>query len=189
MDGIFQPYTQSYYGCICQNSPECVTQYPVNSNPMTAAGFYIPDFYYGCYIMEALLLSTLECFHDEICVNRIQSYITYTSPMNVTILDSSLSSQYFVNSTIQDLVNNLMMEQWNSSITYENYYNQCQPKQCTYTYTTTNSAISIITILFGLVGGLVTILRLVVPLLVNFIAWIIRRRRQRIIPHISTIHN
>lgn len=187
MDDFLRPHSQFYYGCLCAESPKCITQYPVKSHPMAETGFYIPGFYYGCYIIEALLQSTLECFYNEICINRIQSYITYTSPMNVTPLDSSLSSQYFVHSTMQDLVNNLMMEEWNSSITYENYYKQCQPKQCTYTYTTKNSAISIVIILFGLVGGLVTVLKLIVPRLVNFIAWIIRRSRRTIISQISTI--
>ena len=186
-DGFLRPFTQSYYGRSCTTSPECVTLYPVKNHPMMEPGFYMPDFYFGCYIVEALLQSTLECFYDQLCINRIQSYITYTSPMNVTPLDSTLSSQYFVKSRIDDLVNNLMMEQWNSSITYENYYKQCEPKQCTYIYTTKNSAVSIVTVLFGLVGGLVTVLKLIVPRLVNFIAWITKRTSRRIISQISTI--
>jgi hypothetical protein len=107
--------------------------------------------------------------------------------MNVTALDPSLPSQYFVNSTIQNFFDHLMVEQWNKSITYEKYYNHCQPKQCTYTYKTKNTAIDIVTILFGLVGGLVTILQFIVPRLVKLIAWIIAKRRRRIIPQISTI--
>jgi hypothetical protein len=123
----------SYYACSCYRSVKCVKPYPVKNHPMSGPKFYIPDFYYGCYIIESLLQSTLKCFYDQICISQIQSYITYTSPMNVTPLDSSLPSQYLINATVQDLVDDLMIENWNQSITYENYYHHCQPKHCTYT--------------------------------------------------------
>ncbi len=182
-----KPRSETYYGWRCDRSAACISGYPVKSHPMSEPKFIIPSFYVGCYIIEAVLQSTLECFYDQACISRIQSYITYTSPMNVTALDPSLPSQYFVNSTIQNFFDHLMVEQWNKSITYEKYYNHCQPKQCTYTYKTKNTAIDIVTILFGLVGGLVTILQFIVPRLVKLIAWIIAKRRRRIIPQISTI--
>jgi hypothetical protein len=93
---------------------------------------------------------------------------------NITSLDSSLPSEYFVNSTIQELLDELMIEEWNLSITYNNYYNACQPIVCTYIYETKNSIVYIITVLLGLVGGLITALEFVVPILVKFI----RRKKQ-----------
>ncbi|CAF1219867.1 unnamed protein product [Didymodactylos carnosus] len=137
--------------------------------------FYVPGLLLGCYVIDAILQSTLECFYNETCITEILSYYDDTPSMNVTPLNSSLPSQYFVNSTIQDLVNNLMIEQWNISTTYENYYNQCQPIECTYTYERKNGVIYIITALFGLMGGLITILKLIVPTLVKFINKIRRK--------------
>ena len=89
--------------------------------------------------------------------------------MNVTALDKSLSSRFFINSTIQELVDQLMVEEWNSSIMYENYYNECQPSECTYTHQTKNNVIYIVTTLVGLIGGLITVLKLIVPRLVMFV--------------------
>jgi hypothetical protein len=108
--------------------------------------------------------------------------------MNVTALDSSLPSQYFINSTIEDLINHLMVEQWNSSLIYDSYYNECQPAQCSYTYVTTNDIIYIVTTLIGLVGGLITVLKLVVPRLVKlFVRYILRQRRvTRVMPFVQT---
>jgi hypothetical protein len=87
--------------------------------------------------------------------------------MDVTALNSSLPSNYSTDSTVQDLVNNLMIEQWNPSSMYERYYNECQPTQCVYTFQTRNDVIYIVTTLFGIVGGLTTVLKFIVPRLVK----------------------
>ncbi len=88
--------------------------------------------------------------------------------MNITALDTSLSSRYLENSTIEDLLDELMIEEWNPSIKYENYFNECKPAKCTYSHQAKNNAIYIVTTLFGLIGGLTTALKLIVPRLVMF---------------------
>ena len=62
-----------------------------------------------------------------------------------------------------------MVEQWNSTGFYDRYYNECQPIQCSYTIETRNSRIYIATSLFGIFGGLITVLRCVVPPVVKFV--------------------
>jgi hypothetical protein len=57
---------------------------------------------------------------------------------------------------------------------YESYYNECQPTQCTYRIETRNDLIYIVTTLFGIVGGLITVLKLVVPRLVK----LVRKKRE-----------
>jgi hypothetical protein len=94
--------------------------------------------------------------------------------MKETMLDSSLPSHYFINSTIEDLVDHLMIEQWNASPIYEKYYNGCQPTQCTYTVETRNDVLYIVTTLFGIVGGLITVLKFIVPRLVK----ILRKKKE-----------
>jgi hypothetical protein len=82
-----------------------------------------------------------------------------------------------------------MVEQWNRSIMYDRYYNECQPTECTYTHETKNSIIYIFTTLFGLTGGLTAALKLLVPRLVNFIAFCIRVLRMRgsmVMPMVET---
>jgi uncharacterized protein YpmS len=88
--------------------------------------------------------------------------------MNISSLDPILSSRYNKSSTIQELVNQLMVENWNLSHVYESYYKECQPKKCTYTFVTKNDAIYIVTTILGLIGGLVTVLKLLIPQLVKF---------------------
>ena len=161
-------YSEYYGNCTCTFSAACVEQYPIyDSNDKVL--FTVPGMYTGCYVIESLLQSTLQCFYDQTCINQLQSYFLSSSTMYITALDSSLPTQYFINSTIEDLLDHLMVEQWNSSHMYENYYNACHPAQCTYTHQAKNNIIYIVTTLIGLVGGLITVLKLLVPQLVKFI--------------------
>jgi hypothetical protein len=109
--------------------------------------------------------------------------------MNISALDTSLSSRFLENSTIEHLLGELMVEEWNSSIMYENYFNECEPIECTYTHQTKNNIIYIVTTIIGLIGGLTTALKLIVPRLVEFIAFCTQKwgwRRTSVVPFIQT---
>jgi hypothetical protein len=82
---------------------------------------------------------------------------------------------YSQTSTIKELVNNLMIEQWNTSTIYEQYYNECQPAHCTYTLQMRNDVIYIVTTLFGIAGGITTTLKFILPLLFK----LLRRKKQQ----------
>ncbi|CAF4277365.1 unnamed protein product [Adineta steineri] len=129
--------------------------------------FYIPGFYVGCYVIEALLQSTLQCFYDQACIDQLLLYLSSVSPINAAALNSSLPSQYSEYSTIENLLNSLMIEEWNPTQIYDRYYDECQPIECTYTIITRNNILYVITTMFGIVGGLITVLRCVVPQVVN----------------------
>jgi hypothetical protein len=169
----------TYFNCSCRTSVKCIYPVSIYDYPNNTTLFNVPGFYTGCYIIEAVLQSTLECFYNQTCITEIQSYF-HISPVNVTALDPSLSMKYSYNSTIQQLLDGLMVEEWNTPITYENYYNQCHPIQCTYTYERKNRAIYILTVLLGLMGGLITILKLIVPILIKLIT---RKKRPRALEH------
>jgi hypothetical protein len=161
--------SQYYFDCSCDASPTCGFLSAIYVPSSYTLLFTVPGVYTGCYVIEALIQSTLECFYNQTCINELQSYLLSSSTMNVTALDSSLPTQYFINSTIEDLVDHLMVEQWNSSQIYDGYYNACQPAECTYTHETKNDIIYIVTTLIGLLGGLITVLKLVVPRLVKLV--------------------
>jgi hypothetical protein len=159
-----------FYGsCSCLASSTCSIQSAIYNYTSKARLFQVPGFRTGCYVVESLLQSTLECFYDPRCINKIQSYISSSSPVNVTVLNASLPSVYFTNSTIKILVDNLMIEKWNAPSIFERYYNECQPTNCTYSFEKRNDLIYIATTLFGIAGGLTTVLELVIPRLVKLI--------------------
>ncbi|CAF1010004.1 unnamed protein product [Adineta steineri] len=107
--------------------------------------------------------------------------------MYVAALDSSLPSQYSEDSTIENLLNNLMIEEWNSTQMYAQYYNECQPIECTYTTRTRNNILYVITTLIGIIGGLTRVSKILVPLLVKIIVYCFRKWRNRVVPQISII--
>jgi hypothetical protein len=176
-----------YDGCPCFFSATCTTRSSILDHLSPKSLFDVPGLRMGCYMIESLLQSTLECFYSQTCIDTLRSYLTVSSSMPVIALNASLSSVYNVNSTIQELVDNLMIEQWNASPTYERYYNECHPTQCTYTFETRNDLIYIFTTLFGITGGLTTVLKLIVPRLVKFIMYCIQKQRTRVVPEMSVV--
>ncbi|CAF3452358.1 unnamed protein product [Rotaria sp. Silwood2] len=160
----------SYDACDCGYSDKCSMQLGIYSYPNLTTLFSIAGFYTGCFVMESLLQSTLECFYNQTCVDELRSYLASNTSLTVNALDSFLPSRFFENTTIQKLVDELMVEQWNLSITFESYYSACQPIKCTYSYTTKHDIIYIMTTVFGLIGGMVTILKLVIRLLVKLVS-------------------
>ncbi len=164
----------SYGNCNCRSSSTCIKLSAFYRHPNSTSLFDVLDFYIGCYTIESLLQSSLKCFYDQWCIDKVESYIV-SVPMTVVALDESVPSLYSVDSTIQELVDNLMIEEWNVLMMYETYYNECQPIQCSYKVARKNDVIYIVTTLFGIAGGLTTTLKLIVPRLVK----LARKKRGR----------
>ncbi len=75
-----------------------------------------------------------------------------------------------------------MIEQWNNQTFYQDYFNQCQPDECTATYVHRGNVPYIITTMTGLIGGLTKVYMFAIPLLVKLIfSLIIRLKRKKLI--------
>ena len=171
-DGVTVSSDARWYGnCDCSLSSTCIAQsqfYLTDRN----LNMTVPGFYTGCFVVESLLQSTLQCFYNQTCLNALLSPSLNTTALNLTLL-----RQYSETSTINELLGNLMIEEWSVTSKYDAYYNECQPKECRYVVTARNSAIYVITTLIGIVGGLTTVLTVVVPRMVKFL-----RRKKRSTP-------
>jgi hypothetical protein len=138
--------------------------------------FLFVGIYVGCYLVEALLQSDLRCFYDDVCLSEL------INSLELSINSSSLSNSnsiYEVNTTLQEIISNLMIEQWNNESSYEDYFNECQPDECSATYIHRGNVIFIITTMTGLIGGLTKVYKFCVPLLVNMIFPLIIRLKRR----------
>jgi hypothetical protein len=87
-----------YQECTCGLSSKC-TQ---SSRGMKA----------GCYPLESLLQSTLQCFYNQQCIDPNANFKALDS--------SSVHSRFATNSTIEDILNKLMVEEYSKNISYEN---------------------------------------------------------------------
>ena len=157
--------------CTCASSSSCVLPSKIFKNNDRSLAWFVPGFYRGCFILEALRRSHLECLYNQTCLSQLLLYLNFTTPVNTTALDSSASDYFHPSMIIEEILGQLMVDHWNWTITHDHYYASCQPTECTYRITARNDAIYIVTTLIGLIGGLVTALKLLVPRLV----WFIRR--------------
>lgn len=162
--------------CSCGSSVIC-------SSPAVIDGWMVPGFRVGCYPIESLLESTLECLYNVPCINNIKSN-DFTWDVVFRALDSTLS---FPNATVQSLVDVLMIHQWETTFTYENYYSACAPLYCIYSVNTRFDRVYVITTIMALSGGLTLVLKSVVPLAVKCGQFIARCRRRRVGPMVATL--
>ncbi|CAF3367477.1 unnamed protein product [Rotaria sp. Silwood1] len=162
-----EPRSYGNGNCSCATNAMC-------TSPAAFNGSIVPGFRVGCYPLEALLQSTLECLYNISCINMLRFLYNHTS-FTVNPLNSTLSS---FNSTVQSLVDRLLVDQWETNVSYEQYYRACTPLSCTYTIRERRNLAYIITSIIGLYGGLTIVLKLIVPELVKIGQYLIMRRRQ-----------
>ncbi|UJR17488.1 hypothetical protein I4U23_004383 [Adineta vaga] len=144
--------------CHCVLTPQCIIE-------------IVPSFYRGCYAVDAILLSTLDCFYTADCITLIESF-RIPSIIELTCNATALNpneTRFLPNTTIESLLNELMLELWDIHINYTSYYKKCNPISCTYSYKKPYDIFSVLILLLGLFSGLNVILKILVPFIVKTI--------------------
>ena len=170
--------------CDCSVKATCIQPAAIYNSTTQMAFHTVPGMYIGCYLIEATLQSTLECLYNETCLDMITSHVTSSASIDWMPLNS-MESRYSPNTTMQIILNDLMVEKWNWSVNYDSYYAECQPYECIYTYKSKNDAIYIVTTVISLVGGLVTALNFGISKIALPISKYIQSRKRRVIPIVS----
>ncbi|CAF1586539.1 unnamed protein product, partial [Adineta steineri] len=93
--------------CSCLTE-KCLVQVGILDYNNFTYSFNVSGLQLGCNAIDGILQSTLECFYNQTCLNKVQSYIISPISINVIPLNSSLSSQFNQTSTIQEIMNELM---------------------------------------------------------------------------------
>ncbi|UJR12974.1 hypothetical protein I4U23_017150 [Adineta vaga] len=131
-------------------------------------------FYTGCYMVSALLKSTLEILYNQTMIDSL------TNSSN-TFQKLNLSAS---NSTIKTLLTQMFIIHWSNKTSFEQYFNNCASTSCQYTIIQGNSFLLIVTLLIGLYGGLSSVLSIICPIIIKaiwpFIRKLIVRRRRTI---------
>ena len=172
--------------CTCYTDPTCMEITGVYGADPTTIIYPTPGFFVGCQMVEATLKSNLAILYNQSWINEFRSQILFDYynpfPFETTALNVSIDSQYNLTTSIQVMVDNLMVEDWYPSVNYSAYYKACSPIECKYSYVVKYDIIYIITTIIGLIGGLVTVFQIVVPRAVRLIrrCWLKRHRRTMI---------
>ncbi|CAF3651242.1 unnamed protein product [Adineta steineri] len=162
--------------CSCKINPTTCNQLSEVSyiNGTISISSPVLGYYLGCYPSESMFFSSFECFFDQTCIQTIYNIIHSKNPFNATAMQSN-STRYNVTTSVQDIIDDLMVEEWNNETSFQFYYKQCNPYLCSYSYDIKGDISYIFAITFGLIGGLTTILVTIIP----FIVLMIRRWRQK----------
>ena len=181
--------------CICATDPHCqstVTLSGLLIEPNDGddnTNYLVPGAIEGCFVIDTLLLSTLECYYLNSCLSGYISLIKYTPgvlesdiewfDIHPLIYDEE-SSRFAENTSLSVIVREMMIEQWNPSSSFDRYFEVCAPSYCTYSDTAhTYSLISIIIKLMSIIGGLTFTLRLITPVLVKIVIGLLEPKVKR----------
>jgi hypothetical protein len=115
----------------------------------------------GCYVMEAFWQSKLACLYQQECIGQTNT----SQPLNST----AQPSRFPINSTVEEVLNELMLEELFPKLSYEDYFLQCAPTLCFWSYLNQNNIVEGITILISLYGGLVIICELIAAIIVKLL--------------------
>ncbi|CAF1489091.1 unnamed protein product [Adineta steineri] len=153
---------------------------PNNDEIWNVLAWSIPGISTGCLPGFTLLSSTLECFYKQTCVDKLISYFPTSEEFKAMIINNK--SLYQPTSTVQSIIDNLMIEDWIVDISYDKYYSECAPSSCTYLKTFRRDLGYVLKKLISLLSSLTLILGLIIPLVIQFI---MKRRDRTLKPRIS----
>ena len=166
----FRPFSISHQFCSCalnESCPQVMRTFLDDYSGENGITLDLPNFFVDCFVSQAVLSSTLECFFDQTCLNRLQAAILLNSSIILPVLPAN-ATRFSPNTSIDTILGE-MVEEWGEHIDYSQYYTECSPNSCTYTFLIGNDAIYAITTLIALLGGLSVMLRFLVPPVVHWI--------------------
>ncbi|UJR19493.1 hypothetical protein I4U23_022622 [Adineta vaga] len=172
--------------CVCATNPYCQrlgvisdANSIVDKDNISINNHNISGWIEGCSPFDSLLLSTLQCLYDDSdCFRFLLNYISKINTDSLT-LSSSLyrikpliydptMSHYPPNTSISMTIKELMIEQWNPSSSYKQFYESCAPLSCSYSLSIhKQNFLGVIVILASMIGGIVVSLRILTPYLVK----------------------
>ncbi|CAF4311549.1 unnamed protein product, partial [Adineta steineri] len=118
----------------------------------------------GCYPLESLLQTTLQCFYNQSCIDSTKKF----TQLNISSLKTN---QYQMNTTIQLILNNLMVEEYIINKSYEDYFNRCAPSSCSYNYMQNYQIAGGIINIISLYSGLVILTRCLSMILIKLCSY------------------
>ena len=163
--------------CDCLLAKHCSYPTAIYSSNITSITrlLDIPGLFVDCLMDEGIRSSNLACLFNQSCVDLMSFWLNMS---NVSAIDNASLIHFYPNSTVDAIVNDLFVDQWNYSASYRAFYQRCKPALCTYTLVEHNHFWFILCTVFGLIGGLMKILQITVPRLVQAIYSLYSRCRR-----------
>jgi len=159
--------------CYCVLDSTCSLNYKMHQQLYTIdIDWQLEGIHGGCSIIDSVLKSSMICWFKDSCLTRLQllsSKAGVLQPLSINLLDRKLPSRYSPDTSIETIFNEIMIEDWNFSYSFENFYHKCKPLSCSFTYEKKANIVYIITVITSLIGGIDIILRLISPTIIKII--------------------
>ena len=178
---IFYPQDIHNSSCSCAFSSQCVRPqgfYLQNDGTSLYPKIIIPGLVLGCYTIDSILLSNLQCLFDKQCLKLLLNMHQFDAIGTLKPLDNRTlqikplrkeNTRFPPNTTISSIVSQIFVEDWGTNKNFTAYYERCAPKECTYTVPRRFDWTNLITIMLGFYSGLSVILDIILPDSVRFI--------------------
>ena len=174
------------FTCICATDIDCKSSIGIydidkgwESHPTYIHRYTVPGLILGCSFIDSLMHSTLECYYSNSnCLSILMNYSKQIYFFNVEhqlwfdvhpLIYNPMSSHFPPNTSILTIVEEMMLEQWNLSYSYNRFYQSCAPTYCTYSKRIRQNTVKLMIELMSMIGGLIASLQLITPILIKFI--------------------
>ena len=186
----YSPAPSAFNACACSVARSCPdsvwsgAQFLCYYGDNCTAGstvWSIPGFIKSCTAFDSIFGSDLRCFFSRTCIDTLLSMYNVDMPkreplpsatLNIEVLNSSALLSFSPNDTMENMLDELMIDDWKMRTNYVGYYNSCAPARCTYTITRRTNLLYAVTLITTFFGGLAISFRLFVPICVRFVHWI-----------------
>lgn len=134
--------------CSSMNAPQCTSPLVLRNGSVTVNGMFI-----GCLPLSSLMQSSLACFYNKSCLEQIHQalqILNLAPKLTISALNATVSSRFKPDTSLDNIINALLIESWVSTIEYEKYFNQCNISSCVYIEEQRSSPLLITLKLLGL---------------------------------------
>lgn len=184
----YSPAPATLDQCKCSVAFDCLEERGLiwciygNNCTVGTTAWVTPGLFKSCTDLGNVFDSDFRCFFNQTCVDKLLSLYNYDMPtrlplpaatMDIRAMDSSVTSRFAPTDTVNKLFDDFLIEEWEIEADFDRYYGACAPSQCVYTYSQRMDMLYLVTSIFSLLGGLTIIFRLLIPIGVRLVEWMI----------------
>lgn len=166
--------------CSCLNEGALCGQYSFVYNASNTLGrLYLTNIIRRCLPTESALSSTLECWYDHSCLASVldaYARMGISGIVDIQVL-ADVPSRFSRNATLEMIMSKMLIENWTTTVSHEQFYGRCAPLSCIYTIDRRFDWFYVVITIIGLFSGLNTGLRFVLPSIVRIALFCMKRLR------------
>ncbi|CAF1494456.1 unnamed protein product, partial [Adineta steineri] len=173
--------------CVCAINPYCQTPTENGLGFITHEILFPgePSSIRRCFALDSLLSTSLQClYEDSDCFPLLMAKLyaifdTFSLTDFSPLIYNPATTLFPPNISVSIMFKEMMIEQWNPSVSYKSFFESCAPTYCTYSQRMhKENFLGVIVTLIGMIGGIIVSLRFVTPYLVKIIITLLKKLKK-----------